>query len=106
MWHRPAVSIVFIVHDDVSLRESLGLTIPDPGWQSETFASARAFLALRDRHPQRTGRPADALELGHHNEYQNVVEVCYQITLPFTTPPFMEIRFSSFPSNQLAYPAA
>jgi hypothetical protein len=157
MWHRAGVSIVFIVHDDVSMRESLGLTIRDQGWQSETFASAQTFLArpravvpsclvldlmlwasmvlscrgpvrrslLRSAtsrvlirraatraqrvcdspsrsHPQRTGRPADALELGHCNEYQNdVVEVCHQITLPF-----MEIRFSSFPSNQLAYPAA
>jgi FixJ family two-component response regulator len=36
--------IVFVVDDDVSVRESLELLIRSAGWQPETFASARAFL--------------------------------------------------------------
>jgi FixJ family two-component response regulator len=36
--------IVFIVDDDVSVRESLELLILTEGWQPETFASAREFL--------------------------------------------------------------
>ena len=38
-------SIVFVVDDDVSVRESLELLIRTAGWQPETFASAPAFLA-------------------------------------------------------------
>ena len=38
-------SIVFVVDDDVSVRESLELMIRAAGWQSETFASAREFLS-------------------------------------------------------------
>src|SRR5438876_2352008 len=37
--------IVFVVDDDVSVRESLDLLIKFAGWQSETFASAVDFLA-------------------------------------------------------------
>jgi FixJ family two-component response regulator len=37
--------IVFIVDDDVSVRESLELLILSAGWQPETFASAEDFLA-------------------------------------------------------------
>jgi FixJ family two-component response regulator len=37
--------IVFVVDDDVSVRESLELLISQAGWQPETFASAAAFLA-------------------------------------------------------------
>ena len=37
--------IVFVVDDDVSVRESLELLIRCAGWQPETFASAQAFLA-------------------------------------------------------------
>ncbi len=36
--------IVFIVDDDVSVRESLELLIRNQGWQPETFASAQEFL--------------------------------------------------------------
>jgi FixJ family two-component response regulator len=38
-------SIVFVVDDDVSVRESLELLIKGAGWQSRTFASAREFLS-------------------------------------------------------------
>jgi FixJ family two-component response regulator len=37
--------IVFVVDDDISVRESLELLIRFAGWKPETFASAREFLA-------------------------------------------------------------
>jgi FixJ family two-component response regulator len=37
--------IVFVVDDDISVRESLELLISVAGWQPETFASAEEFLA-------------------------------------------------------------
>ena len=40
-------SIVFVVHDDVSVRESLELLIKTAGWQPETFASAHECLSRR-----------------------------------------------------------
>src|SRR5712691_8238511 len=40
-----ATPIVFVVDDDVSVRESLELLIRCAGWQAETFASAQEFLA-------------------------------------------------------------
>ncbi len=39
-----ATPIVFVVDDDVSVRESLELLIGSEGWQPETFASAQEFL--------------------------------------------------------------
>ena len=39
-----ATPIVFVVDDDVSVRESLELLIQSAGWQPETFASAQEFL--------------------------------------------------------------
>jgi FixJ family two-component response regulator len=43
MSHR--LPIVFVVDDDISVRESLELLIRYAGWQTETFASAEEFLA-------------------------------------------------------------
>jgi FixJ family two-component response regulator len=40
-----ATSIVLVVDDDISVRESLELLIHSAGWRSETFASASEFLA-------------------------------------------------------------
>ena len=40
-----ATPIVFVVDDDVSVRESLELLIRYAGWQAETFASAQEFLS-------------------------------------------------------------
>ena len=40
----PESPIVFVVDDDISVRESLELLIQNEGWQSETFASAQEFL--------------------------------------------------------------
>src|ERR1700677_3244578 len=43
MWH--ATPIVFVVDDDISVRESLELLISNAGWLPETFASAQKFLS-------------------------------------------------------------
>jgi FixJ family two-component response regulator len=43
--HAPTTAMVFVVDDDVSVRESLELLIDASGWTAETFASAEAFLA-------------------------------------------------------------
>jgi len=40
----PATPIVFVVDDDVSVRESLELLIRCAGWEPELFASAQEFL--------------------------------------------------------------
>src|SRR5580698_2766163 len=40
-----ATPIVFVVDDDISVRESLESLIRCAGWEAETFASAREFLA-------------------------------------------------------------
>jgi FixJ family two-component response regulator len=40
-----ATPIVFVVDDDISVRESLESLIRFAGWQPETFASAQEFLA-------------------------------------------------------------
>jgi FixJ family two-component response regulator len=37
--------IVFVVDDDISVRESLELLIRNAGWQPETFESAQEFLS-------------------------------------------------------------
>jgi FixJ family two-component response regulator len=40
-----ATPIVFVVDDDISVRESLELLITSAGWRPETFASAQDFLS-------------------------------------------------------------
>jgi FixJ family two-component response regulator len=39
------IPVVFVVDDDISVRESLELLLRTAGWKVETFASANAFLA-------------------------------------------------------------
>ena len=41
----PTTPIVFVVDDDISVRESLEALIRFAGWQPETFASAQEFLS-------------------------------------------------------------
>jgi FixJ family two-component response regulator len=41
----PPTPIVFVVDDDISVREALEALILHEGWQCETFASAEAFLS-------------------------------------------------------------
>src|SRR5271169_2598505 len=40
-----AAPVVFVVDDDISVRESLESLIHCAGWQAETYASAQEFLA-------------------------------------------------------------
>jgi FixJ family two-component response regulator len=40
----PASPVIFIVDDDISVRESLELLIQTEGWKPKTFASAQEFL--------------------------------------------------------------
>ncbi len=42
---RESTPVVFVVDDDISVRESLELMIRYAGWSCETFASAAEFLA-------------------------------------------------------------
>ena len=42
--------VVFIVDDDVSVRESLELLVSSEGWEPELFASAQEFLARPRSH--------------------------------------------------------
>jgi FixJ family two-component response regulator len=44
-----ALPIVFIVDDDISVRESLELLVRNENWKPETFASAQEFLS----HPRK-----------------------------------------------------
>jgi FixJ family two-component response regulator len=41
----PTTPVVFVVDDDVSVRESLDLLIRSAGWESRLFASAEELLA-------------------------------------------------------------
>jgi FixJ family two-component response regulator len=48
----PAAPVVFVVDDDVSVRESLEPLIRRAGWRPETFSSAQGFLSRsRDETP-------------------------------------------------------
>ena len=68
--------VVFVVDDDISVRESLAGLIHYAGWQVETFASAEEFLArpvlrapscsgtrYKSSGPQRTGPAARRIAL-------------------------------------------
>lgn len=55
-----ATPVVFVVDDDVSVRESLEALIRDAGWQPETFASAEEFLSR----PRVSGPSCLVLDVG------------------------------------------
>ena len=40
-----ATPVVFVIDDDISVRESLELMVQASGWRAETFPSAQEFLA-------------------------------------------------------------
>jgi FixJ family two-component response regulator len=46
----PSAPVVFVIDDDISIRESLELSLRCEGWKPETFASAQEFLG-RPRPP-------------------------------------------------------
>ena len=39
--------VIYVIDDDISVREALAALFSSMGWQSETFASAKAFLSHR-----------------------------------------------------------
>jgi FixJ family two-component response regulator len=53
-----ATPIVFVVHDDASMRASLAFLIEAAGWRPETFASAHEFLAPSQAVAQRAMLPS------------------------------------------------
>src|SRR5687767_5009411 len=55
----PSEAIVFIVDDDVSIRESLTALIEFSGWSVLSFGSAEDFLA----HPRHTGPSCIVLDV-------------------------------------------
>ena len=55
-----AIPVVFVVDDDISVRESLELLIRCAGWQPQTFASAQEFLA----HPRVVTASCLVLDVG------------------------------------------
>jgi FixJ family two-component response regulator len=55
-----AIPTVFVVDDDVSVRESLESLIRFEGWRPQTFASARDFLA----HPRPVAASCLVLDVG------------------------------------------
>jgi FixJ family two-component response regulator len=56
----PATPIVFVVDDDVLVREFLEALIEFEGWQAKTFDSAQAFLA----HPRAPAASCLVLDVG------------------------------------------
>jgi FixJ family two-component response regulator len=46
----PNIPIVYVVDDDVSVRESLEMLLPTAGYRVETFKSAREFFARSRPH--------------------------------------------------------
>ena len=55
-----ATPIVFVVDDDISVRESLELLIQSAGWETATFASAQEFLS----HPRAFSPSCLILDVG------------------------------------------
>ena len=58
--HKIEKPTVFIVDDDISVRESLQALIADAGWQTQEFASAEEFLA----HPREIAPGCLVLDVG------------------------------------------
>jgi FixJ family two-component response regulator len=104
-------SIVFVVDDDISVRESMELLIRNAGWQPETFASAREFLArprarvpcclvldvmlpglsgleLQKRLAERTEMPI--LFITGHGDVPMTVEAMKAGAVEFLTKPFQD----------------
>src|SRR5437899_12037109 len=73
--------VVFVVDDDVSVRESLELLIRAEGWRPETFGSAREFLS----HP-RVLAPG-CLILDVHLPDLSVLDLQYRVAVERIDPP-------------------
>jgi FixJ family two-component response regulator len=104
-------SMVFVVDDDVSVRESLELLIRTAGWRPETFASAQEFLSrprptvpcclvldvtlpglsgleLQERLAERTDMPI--IFITGHGDVPMTVQAMKAGALEFLTKPFKD----------------
>jgi FixJ family two-component response regulator len=104
-------SIVFVVDDDVSVRESLELLIRTAGWRPETFASAKEFLSrprptvprclvldvtlpglsgleLQEQLAERTDMPI--IFITGHGDVPMTVQAMKAGAVEFLTKPFMD----------------
>jgi FixJ family two-component response regulator len=104
-------SIVFVVDDDISVRESMELLIRNAGWRPETYASAQEFLArprarvpcclvldvmlpglsgleLQKRLAERTDLPI--LFITGHGDVPMTVEAMKAGAVEFLTKPFQD----------------
>src|SRR5882762_9754573 len=77
-----ATPIVFVVDDDISVRESLELLIRSEGWQPETFASAQEFLA----HPRKLAPSCLVLDVSLPG--LNGLDLQKRVAVEFLTKPF------------------
>jgi len=75
---RESTPVVFVVDDDISVRESLELLIRYAGWTCETFASAAEFLA----HP-RAAAPS-CLVLDVHLPDLSGLDLQQRVDVPMT----------------------
>jgi FixJ family two-component response regulator len=104
-------STVFVVDDDVSVRESLELLIRTAGWRPETFASAKEFLSrprptgprclvldvrlpglsgleLQEQLAERTDMPI--IFITGHGDVPMTVQAMKAGAVEFLTKPFMD----------------
>jgi FixJ family two-component response regulator len=80
-----AIPVVFIVDDDVSVRESLELLVRDENWKPETFASAQEFLD----HPRK--RVPSCLVLDLSLPGLNGLELQKQLAVEYSDMPIIFI---------------
>jgi FixJ family two-component response regulator len=80
-----AIPIVFIVDDDVSVRESLELLVRSENWEPETFASAQEFID----HPRK--RVPSCLVLDLSLPGQNGLELQKQLAVEHIDMPIIFI---------------
>jgi FixJ family two-component response regulator len=96
----PITPIVFIVDDDVSVRESLELLVRNENWKPETFASAQEFL----NHPRKPAPCCLVLDLSLPG--LNGLELQKQLSLePISTPIIFITGYGDVPKTVQAMKA-
>jgi FixJ family two-component response regulator len=95
-----AVPTVFIVDDDVSVRESLELLVRNENWKAETFASAQEFL----NHPRKPVPSCLVLDLSLPG--LNGLELQKQLAVePINTPIIFITGYGDVPKSVQAMKA-
>ena len=115
-------SLVFVVDDDVSVRESLELLIRTAGWQPETFESAQEFLSrprptvpsclvldvslpglsgleLQEQLAERTDMPI--IFITGHGDVPMTVQAMKAGAVEFLTKPFTSDVIATLPMTRL-----